>query len=311
MAKTIDFAEQLAAGAAAAKETRVDGSLDKIIFCGVGGSKIPAEIISMLWLDGLNLYINRASGLPHWASNKNLVVCVSWSGNTEEPIYSLNEAIERKIPSLVISKDGEMEKIATANGLPFVKLPDGNGVPARFGIGYMLGAILTVFKNSAIIETSLDSRLNTNDLATIRGLSERLANKTPLIYCSYQWRFLGSFWKLNFNEDCKIHSFSNYFPEAAHNELAGFNQTNKGSYFPIILIDQNENRHDVEKLKKFSRFLKNQNIDHEIISIEGINRLEKILGNYNLAISTSVALASILGIEPFNTSAIEEFKKTK
>lgn len=302
----IDFKKQFEAGFRAAQGINVKGGFDRVVFCGMGGSAMPGEIISMMWINRLNCYINRSYGLPHWVDKKDLVICISWSGNTQETISSFKLATEKNLSVIAITRGGKLAELAENHHVPLIKLPDEN-LKARFATGYMLSALLTVLSNSAIIDYILpDSSIFEPPADSI---SSKIIGKTPLIYSSYQWRYLARFWKIHFNEDCKIHSFSNYLPEAAHNEIAGFNTTKKNSYFPIILTDPDDQPEEIGKLKKFASFLKNQEIDHEVINIQGNTRLAKILNNYNLAISTSLELAKAIGVDPLDTSIIEEFKK--
>jgi glucose/mannose-6-phosphate isomerase len=285
----------------------------------MGGSAIPGEIISMLWLNGFICYLNRGFGLPNWVNDKCLVICTSWSGNTEETISSFNEAIARGLPVVAIADKGELLDLAKKHGTPFVDLP-ARSEPARFVVGQMLSAILTLLFNSAIIDNTLpiiskktvigDDPIRNSSSSNGASFSSRIGDKIPLIYSSYQWRYLARFWKIHFNENCKIHAFSNFLPEAAHNEISGFTEKDKDKYFPIILMDEQEENADIKKLEKFAAFLKDQNIDHEIVRIEGKDRLDKILNSYNRAITVSVGLAETNGVEPFDTAVIEKFKRS-
>ena len=364
----IDFAKQFEEGAKAAEDFKVSGHFERVILCGMGGSAIPGEMISMLWLPNFNCYLQRGFGLPFWAGAKSLVLCTSWSGNTQESIFSFKAAIENGIPVVAITKGGELAKLAQVHGTPLVILPN-DSAPSRLGVGYMLAALLTLLNNSAIIDFKLpgghsDSNSVAPQLRWVPrqelkpstghmepspvgpSFSSRIGNKFPLIYSSYQWRYLARFWKIHFNESSKVHSFSNYFPEAAHNEIAGFTAPvptlpwsltpsafgkvpprpfvpkgpsnlghgdgqlrHRDDYFPIILIDPDEDQADRAKLEKFVSFLKGQKIDHQVVEINGSSRLEKILNNYNLAISISFELAKSLGVDPLDAMTIDGFKK--
>lgn len=299
----IDFSDQFKKGISAAGNIKVGGKFERVIFCGMGGSAIPGEIVSMLWLPELNCYINRGYGLPGWVDDKCLVICSSWSGDTEETLSSWHEARSRKLTAIALGKGGKLEQAA---GSLFIKVP-GDSVPARYGVGYMLAAMLTLLNNSAIIDITVPNGSKT--ALSGKDFSSRIGDKLPLIYSSYQWRYLARFWKIHFNENSKVHSFSNFMPEAAHNEINGYTPANKDAGFPIILIDPDDDKNDIKKLKKFAAFLKNEDIDHEIVEIEGGDRFEKILNNYNRAIAVSVGLAKIKNVEPFDTSIIEQFKK--
>lgn len=304
----VNFKKQLEEGQKSAANVKIDGKFNRVIFCGMGGSAIPGKIVSLLWLDNLSVYIHSGYGLPYWADSNCLVICTSWSGDTEETILAYKSALKKGIPRLVVTKGGRLAELARKDDSPLIILPDDN-MPARLGIGYMLGAILTLLNDSDIIDYTLPVSVTAKAAESGQGLSSKISQKAPLIYSSYAWRYLAGFWKINFNENSKVHSFSNHFPEAAHNEIAGFNQTNRDKYFPIILMDPEEEKADIDKLNKFVLFLKGRNIDHEVIEVAGKNRLEKIMNSYNLAISASIQLARILGVEPLDTSTIEQFKK--
>src|SRR3989344_3778697 len=96
------------------------GQYSRIIFCGVGGSIMPAEATSMLWLEDIVGYINRTPYLPNWASKEHLVVCTSWSGNTKETITSYKSAIEKNIKTLVITSGGRLAELAKKDGTTLV-----------------------------------------------------------------------------------------------------------------------------------------------------------------------------------------------
>ena len=290
-----------------AESVAVKGQFKRVIFCGLGGSAMPAEMVSMLWLDGLNGYIQREYGLPFWANSETLIVCTSWSGNTEETISSLTAAVAKNIPAVAVTKGGKLAELAVSAGVPLIRLPEDKS-PARLGLGYLTGALLTLLHNFAIIDYIVPTGLNLGPAGT--SFSSRIGSKIPLIYSSYQWRYLARFWKISFNENSKIHSFSNYFPEAAHNEIAGFQPTKQDFYFPILLVDRSEAKADIEKLEKFANFLRDQGIDHTVIDLAGRSRLEKIASNYSLAISISFELAHQLGVNPLTGSTIETFKQS-
>ena len=297
----IELKEQIQKGIEISKQRRVDFKPEKIIFCAMGGSIIPAEIISMLWIDDLNCYLNRTAYLPDWAGKNHLVICISWSGETEETISCFKEAIGKNIPAVSITKGGKLAKEAKENNQILITLPKSN-VPARYGALTMTAAILTLLNNSDIIRYNLPESPEINRKSIV--LLAKLQNRIPLIYSSYPWRYLASFWKIFFNETCKIPAFSNHLPSMAHNEIASMST----EFFPVILIGQDENPQDLKVLNKFSLFLKSKSIEHEIIYIEGKDRLEKILNSYHLIIQTTNALAKSLDLDPFELKAVDEFK---
>ena len=320
--------EQLEIGLIAVQKVQPVNPSDysRIIFCGMGGSIMPAEAVSMLWLqrsgrspnpvvsglDTLNIYINRTSYLPHWITKEHLVTCVSWSGNTEEAISAYQQTRDIGAETLTISSGGKLQQLAEQDGARFVLLPN-RGLAPRNAFLMVLSSLLTLISQSDIIKDGLNSsvfseaELKKNE-ETAREIAEHIGSKTPLLYSSYSWRFLGDFWKKFFNENCKIHSFFNFLPEAAHNEIAGIKKNNP-NFFYILLKDSQENEEDLEEINRLEKFLKIYGADYFVSKVNGNNRFEKIINQYILASLTSKALANKLGVNPEDIETIESFKK--
>lgn len=305
------FLQQLKTGLKVAQEVIPlnPSAYSRIIFCGMGGSIMPAEAVSMLWLNDINGYINRASHLPQWTSSEHAVVCVSWSGDTEETISAYKSAKERNIPVYAITSGGILAELAQKDQIPFVLLPN-SGLAPRDAFGLMFSSLLTLLSHSDIIENNLSSSIfSGSEPGTLaEKLAGSIGKKTPLLYSSYPWRYLENFWKKFFNENCKKHSFCNFIPEAVHNEIAGVKK-NDSEFFYLILKDSEEEKDDLAKLNKLEKFLQSYGASFFVSEIKGSNRFEKIISQYVMASQTSLALAEKLGIDPDDISIIEDFKK--
>ena len=304
---------QLKTGFAAAKKIKIEGEFSHMIFCGMGGSMIPAEMLfSLLPELPNNFHIHRDFGLPPWTSKNDLVICISWSGNTAETISSYAAAKKLGAKILAMTKGGELGEMAEEDGNEPVLMPQEN-TPARFNAGHMFSALLTVLANSGIIDIKLEEFLNLSEKIKPSGfekkgreLAERIGNWTPLIYSSFQNRFLASFWKIKFNESSKTHAFWNYFPAAAHNEIAGFGWDN---FFPIILKDEKDGALRQKKILTAAKFFEENGIPYETAQLEGKTRLEKIFNDYVLSDWTSCYLAEARRIDPAENDLIEKFKE--
>lgn len=320
-----DFPNQFETGFEIAKEIKIDppaGGFRNIIFCGMGGSIIPAEIL-LLYLDvsdsdfkKIKFHIHRDFDLPAWVTKDDLVICISWSGNTEETLSSYTEAGKRGSPLIVITKGGKLKELAEKDKTPLILLPQ-EDIPPRMGAGYMFSALFTLLVKNGVIEDETETVKNLKTLepdredSKAKELAEKISNKTPLIYSSYKWRNLAAFWKIFFNENAKIHSFWNGFPSLVHQELAGFNKSGQDKFFVLFLKDKNDDGRHLKLMKKLNAVLNNLNYGHEIVEIEGGSQLEKIFNNYLLAALTTMHLAKMNGIDPAEAEIIEEFKSLK
>ena len=64
----------------------------RIVFVGMGGSGFAGDIIKCLVEERINIEIIKDYSLPENLNKKDLVIAISYSGNTEEMIALYNEA---------------------------------------------------------------------------------------------------------------------------------------------------------------------------------------------------------------------------
>jgi len=107
--------------------------ISNIIISGLGGSAISADLIKNFLRDELSipLFVNRNYWLPKFASKKTLFIASSYSGNTEETVSSLEQAIELGCKIICISTGGEIESIAKSKNITCIKVQEGKLVAWR------------------------------------------------------------------------------------------------------------------------------------------------------------------------------------
>lgn len=324
-----DFPKQFKTGSEIAKDMKIDppaGGFRNLIFCGMGGSIIPAEILFTLLPDLPNsFHIHRDFDLPAWTTKDDLVICISWSGGTAETISSYETARKLETKILVITKGGKLAELAENNGNHLIILPQ-EEIPARNGAGWVLTTLLTVLNNSDILTVTLDELVNLDSRLKpekLEGRGRELANKIndkiPLIYASFQNRFLASFWKIKFNENAKVHAFFNHFPNLSHNEIAGFANPERGDstswnlrlkrFFVVLLKDSEDGKRQQKKTETAEKIISEKNIPYETVELAGKTRLEKIFNDYILSDWTSYHLARLRGFDPTEAETIERFKE--
>jgi glucose/mannose-6-phosphate isomerase len=94
--------------------------------------------------------------LPAFASKNSLVIVASYSGNTEEPMSCLKEAIRLKAKIVIIAGGGEAIKIAKKHKLPAIII-DTDLNPSnqpRYGLGLQLGAVMGVLSQLKAIKVT-------------------------------------------------------------------------------------------------------------------------------------------------------------
>ena len=317
----LDFPKQFSVGLAAAKDVmtrQAHHDFNQVIFCGMGGSALPAEILKILrefyeW--PIAIKIHKSYGLPVRISPKALVFAISYSGNTEETISSYEEAKKRNLPVVGIATGGKLAELCQKNKAPLVKIPQ-PGIQPRSAIGYLFAAVVEVLSNCKIIEnlekniSELAKSLNPQKLeAQGQKLAKKIKGKIPIIYASDKYKGLAKIWKINFNENSKSPAFWNYFPELNHNEMIGY--ANQGAKFNLIILQDKKLEHPriLKRMEITAKLLKDKDITIDSVDIEGENLLTKIFSNYILSQWASYYLALEYGIDPTPVKMVEEFKK--
>ena len=84
------------------------------------------------------LLVNRNYNLPKFAGKNTLFIASSYSGNTEETISSLKQAIKIGCNILSITTGGEVEAIAKTNNISCVKVQTGFQPRYSLGLSFFL-----------------------------------------------------------------------------------------------------------------------------------------------------------------------------
>jgi glucose/mannose-6-phosphate isomerase len=289
--------------------------IDLIVITGMGGSALPGEILkSYLYKKfKLPIIVNKNYDLPEYINQKTLLIVSSFSGNTEETIESMRQGNRKGCKIIAMSHAGKLEELAKKLNKTFIKLP--SALQPRLAYGYSFFAILRILQNSGLITNQekdvneLTEKLN-KDIYKKKAfeLSQKLKGKIPLIYSSERLYSVAYKWKINFNENAKIHAFCDFLPELNHNEMVGYTKLN-GDYYVLIIKDE----YDLPGIKKRMKITKElihlKKCPVLDLELSGSSDLVKIFSIIYLGDWTSYFLALENGIDPTPVDIIENFKK--
>ncbi len=125
--------------------------ISNIIISGLGGSAISADLIKNFLSDEISVpvIVNRNYNLPKFADKNTLFIASSYSGNTEETISSLYQAINIGCKIVCITTGGAVEEIAKSKNIPYVILK--KGFQPRYALGLSFFSLLKVFQELKLI----------------------------------------------------------------------------------------------------------------------------------------------------------------
>ncbi|MCS6904737.1 MAG: bifunctional phosphoglucose/phosphomannose isomerase [Bacteroidia bacterium] len=196
---------------------------------GVGGSGFVAEVFKDLTrtYSLFPIFPIRSYDLPWWVQQNTLCIVISYSGNTEETIAAMQEALKRKASIIVFSSGGNLQKLATEYQLPHILLP--SGYPPRAAYGFSLVLLLSIAPKLGILKESdnliqslLVSAQQFNKQSLAQEVAQKLHNRIPIVYCADINESLAIRLHQQINENSKQLCWHNVLPEMNHNEIVGW-----------------------------------------------------------------------------------------
>ena len=303
--------------------------VDNVIITGMGASAISGDIMQSLFRDKLDvpLVVNREYDLPKWVNKDTLVICISYSGNTDETLSSFKIAYQKKCKIICISTGGKLQELAEKRTVPFVKIPA--GIQPRAATAYLLFPSIIFLKKIGLLKTSIDADIqeaitvtqefvalnnkqNPEENNPAKQMAKTLLNTIPQIYGWGVYTPIAIRWRHQLNENSKVIARTDIVPECNHNDIVGWSANpDVSKHFSCILMrDKNEETIDMTTRLNFMRDLFKNTAGNIIeISPKGKSQLAKLMYFMCLGDFTSCYLAILRSIDPTPIDIITELKK--
>lgn len=326
--------EQLLAGWQTANATKFPVSYKKnsaIIFCGMGGSNLAPEMLRDIYGAEITkpIILVRGYDLPSFASKNSLIITASYSGNTEETLSCLKQAINLKAKTIVVTGGGEMLKLASKNKLPAIII-DTELNPSkqpRYGLGLQLGAMLALLKNLGEIklnEKQIKESCQRSGIAGIellpaikekqnpaKQMALALAEKTIILTAGEHLKGNARVLANQINESAKQLAMPFHIPELNHHLLEAFSYPRQ-AVKSCVLVSLSSPIYNQKIQKRFlatGKVLRQLRVKHLMLESSANNRLDSALEILVYGSWVSFYLAMINGKNPASIPWVESFKK--
>ena len=136
------FPEQLADGIRRGLGMPSDlANATRVFIVGMGGSGIAGEVFAAWVANRSRIPIHPIHDyrLPSYAKPGDLVIAVSYSGNTEETLAATAQGIKLGCRLVAVTSGGALAKLAQEAGAPLVEVPA--GLPPRGAFGHLFGIL--------------------------------------------------------------------------------------------------------------------------------------------------------------------------
>lgn len=293
--------------------------IKKVAVAGMGGSAIAGDILKD-WVGNevkVSIEICRGYNLPAYIDTDSLVFVMSYSGDTEETLSCMVDAVERGCKTVSISSNGALRRATETLGLPFIQLP--KMAAARASLPYLFAPLPHLLAKLGILPLG---KVDRNMKATVKVLDElaqkyavevpveknfakqtaiKLYETIPIIYSCNPYRSATLRFKDQVNENCKLPARFDVFPELNHNEIIGWEAPNEiTKRYSLILLRGVEELPEVrERIKMLKEKIFTKKAKQVIeINAQGETRLVRIFSLIFTVDMISMYLAVLYNRDP-------------
>jgi glucose/mannose-6-phosphate isomerase len=298
-----------------------------LIVAGMGGSAIGGWLARGVLGDRAQRPIVLARGyeLPAWTTPETMVLCSSYSGDTEETLAAFEAAGAAGAHRIVATTGGKLAAAARAARVPVVPLP--GGFQPRVAVAYSLVVVLEVAALCGVSE-SLRSEIDVAAAHTEQliaswgpdGSQEHSANSPkdlarglhgtiPQIAGAGLTAPIAYRWKTQFNENAKLPAFWNELPELDHNEILGWESAPALGRFSAVFLDDADLHPRIRQRIELTRgLIAGVGAPTFRVETEGVTPTERLLSLTVLGDLVSLYLAVLRGVDPTPVAVLDHLK---
>jgi len=308
--------------------SKPDYRVSNIVFAGVGGSSIGADIVKLYLQRELKMpvIVPRNYTLPDFVGKDTLLFCSSYSGNTEETLSSFEDALKRGARIITIGSGGRLKELSIKNGLKHIEVP--SGFPPRAAVGYMSISVLSVLAKMGFIKDKgaevaqvwsalkeLRDKEIGIDVASDKNISKQLAGAVFGKFCvmygtSDTTEVVATRWRSQFAENSKALASSHVFPEMNHNEIVGweFPKETLKDFKVIMLRDKDDHPRTKNRIDISRTIIERSGARILEVERKGSRFLARLFSLIYIGDFVSFYLAILNGVDPTPVKQVDYLK---
>lgn len=298
-----------------------------IVIAGMGGSAIGGDLLHDWLLNRISipLEVCRDYALPAYANEETLAFIISYSGETEEALCALLNAVKRKCMIVAVASGGTLISFAQRLHLPYLTVR--SGLQPRVAVPYLFFPIVIIMEKMGLvkdIEGELEETIHVLETLAkenapkmpqksnfAKKLAWELRSTIPVVYGFRQYHAVAVRFKSELNENSKIPAKHESFPELNHNDVVGWEASEElTKRFTVVLIrvkdEPPEIRNRIEATKKLVLPKVRKTLEVHAVGESVLAKMFSVLFLGDLA---SIYLAILLGVDPAPVDIITAMKK--
>ena len=289
-----------------------------LVVCGMGGSGIGGDLARAALGDRLHLPLTtvRDYELAPWTPPDRVVLCASYSGNTEETLACFEAADAVGARRVVATTGGALGKAAREARVPVIPFPA--ALQPRAAVGYMFvaaaelaalaGAAPAIRTEIDLAGASLAAKRDALDARAVE-LAHRIEGTIPVLYGCDLTAPVAYRWKTQVNENAKQPASFHVVPEMDHNEIVGWAEGSGAERLSaVFLTDTDQHPRERRRIELTAELIAPVAAAVELVETEGDTRTERMLWAIMLGDLLSLHLAARRGVDPSPVAVIERLK---
>jgi glucose/mannose-6-phosphate isomerase len=295
-----------------------------LVVCGMGGSAIGGDLAAAALGDRATrpITVVRNYALESWTGPDSLVLCASYSGNTEEVLACFEAAGAAGAGRVALTTGGKLAEAARQESVPVIGAPA--GMQPRAAVLYMLIATLEcaaacgaapgvhaeIDTATALLEQLVeDWGPDAPEDSQAKSLARALQGSVPVVHGAEPTIAPARRWKTQLNENAAAAAFWSELPEANHNEICGWDRGRAAAPLSAVFLEDPDQHPRVHRRIELTA-AEAERAGAPVVRVEarGASRLERVLSLVLLGDLASVYLAVLEGVDPTPIEPLERFK---
>jgi glucose/mannose-6-phosphate isomerase len=309
-----------AQSAGVAKRDRPGG----LVVCGMGGSAIGGDLAAAALGDRATRPITTVRGyaLESWTGPDSLVLCASYSGDTEETLACFEAAGVAGAGRVALTTGGQLAELARAEGVPVIGVPA--GMQPRAAVVYMTVGVLecaALCGAAPALHSEIDTAAallgelaeewgpDAPEESEAKALATQLQGTLPIVHGAGPTVAPARRWKTQLNENANAAAFWAQLPEANHNEICSWERgAARLAMAGVFLEDPDQHPRVRRRIELNAAEAQRAGAPAIRVTSRGDTPLERVLSLVLLGDLTSVYLAVLDGVDPTPVETLVRFK---
>jgi glucose/mannose-6-phosphate isomerase len=296
-----------------------------MVVCGMGGSAIGGDLAKAALGDQATrpITVVRGYALESWTPPESFVVCVSYSGNTEETLACFEAAGAAGAQRAVLTTGGRLAELAREEGVPVIGIPA--GMQPRAAVIYMTIGVIEcaslcgaapalhaeVDTAAALLERLVEEwGPAAADDSVAKSVARQLDGTVAVIHGAASTVAPARRWSTQISENAESPAFWAELPEANHNQICGWERgRDLAPLAGVFLCDPDQHPRVQRHVELAAAELERAGAPAVKVHTEGESRLERVLSAVLLGDLVSVYMAALAGVDPTPVAAIARLKQ--